>query len=127
MNQVLSGSMRAPGEAVGQIALECAMDELAEQLSLDPVELRRRNEPEQDPSQDIPFSTRKLIACMEQAAEQFGWEQRNAKPASRLEGDWWLGMGMAAAARGNSLAPSEARATLQVKKTKATRVIAFSH
>ncbi|WP_201604812.1 xanthine dehydrogenase family protein molybdopterin-binding subunit [Psychrobacter immobilis] len=122
MNQVLSGSMRAPGEAVGQIALECAMDELAEQLNLDPVELRCRNEPEQDPSKDIPFSTRKLIACMDQAAEQFGWNQRNAKPASRLEGDWWMGMGMAAAARGNSLAPSEARATLQIDNSKALGV-----
>ena len=59
MNQVLSGSMRAPGEAVGMIALECAMDELATQLEIDPVELRRRNEPEQDPSKDIPFSTRR--------------------------------------------------------------------
>ncbi|WP_372814861.1 molybdopterin cofactor-binding domain-containing protein [Psychrobacter sp.] len=122
MNQVLSGSMRAPGEAVGQIALECAMDELAEQLNLDPVELRRRNEPEQDPSKDIPFSTRKLIACIDQAAEQFGWNQRNAKPASRLEGDWWVGMGMASAARGNSLAPSEARATLQIDNSKALGV-----
>ncbi|WP_037031131.1 molybdopterin cofactor-binding domain-containing protein, partial [Psychrobacter sp. TB47] len=85
MNQVLSGSMRAPGEAVGMIALECAMDELATQLEIDPVELRRRNEPEQDPSQDIPFSTRQLIACMEQGAEHFGWSERNAKPASQLE------------------------------------------
>lgn len=118
MNQVLSGSMRAPGEAVGQIALECAMDELAEQLNLDPVELRRRNEPEQDPSKDIPFSTRQLIACIDQAAEQFGWNQRHAKPASQLEGDWWIGTGMAAAARGNQLQPSEARATLQVDKSK---------
>lgn len=125
MNQVLSGSMRAPGEAVGQIALECAMDELAEQLNLDPVELRRRNEPEQDPSKDIPFSTRQLIACIDQAAEQFGWNQRHAKPASRLEGDWWVGMGMAAAARGNSLAPSEARATLQVDGSKTLGVKAI--
>ncbi len=119
MNLVLSGSMRAPGEAVGQIALECAMDELAIELDIDPIELRRRNEPEQDPSQQIPFSTRQLIACMEQGAEQFGWDQRNVKPASCLEGDWWLGIGMAAAARGNNLGPSEARATLQVDRSKA--------
>ena len=118
MNQVLSGSMRAPGEAVGMIALECAMDELATQLEIDPVELRRRNEPEQDPSQDIPFSTRRLIACMEQGAKHFGWSERNAKPASQLEGDWWIGTGMAAAARGNQLQPSEARATLQVDESK---------
>ena len=118
MNLVLSGSMRAPGEAVGQIALECAMDELAIKLNIDPIELRRRNEPERDPSQDIPFSTRQLIACMEQGAEQFGWDQRNAQPASCLEGDWWLGVGMAAASRGNNLGPSEARATLQLDSSK---------
>jgi len=122
MNQVLSGSMRAPGEAVGMIAVECAMDELAAQLDLDPIELRRRNEPEKDPSQDIPFSTRQLIACMEQGAEQFGWSQRNTKPASQLEGDWWIGTGMAAAARGNQLQSSEARATLQIDKSKALGV-----
>ena len=118
MNQVLSGSMRAPGEAVGMIAVECAMDELASQLNIDPIELRRRNEPEQDPSQDIPFSTRQLIACMEQGAEQFGWDKRNAKPASQLEGDWWIGTGMATSARGNQLKLSEARATLQVDDSK---------
>ncbi|MFT5120148.1 MAG: xanthine dehydrogenase YagR molybdenum-binding subunit [Psychrobacter glaciei] len=122
MNQVLSGSMRAPGEAVGMIAVECAMDELASQLDIDPIELRRRNEPEKDPSKDIPFSSRQLIACMEQGAEQFGWNQRNAKPASQLEGDWWIGTGMAAAARGNQLQPSEARATLQIDKSKALGV-----
>lgn len=122
VNQVLSGSMRAPGEAVGMIAVECAMDELASQLNIDPIELRRRNEPEKDPTQDIPFSTRQLIACMEQGAKQFGWEKRNPKPASQLEGDWWIGTGMAASARGNQLKPSEARATLQVDETKALGV-----
>ena len=125
MNQVLSGSMRAPGEAVGMIAVECAMDELAAQLDIDPIELRRRNEPEKDPSKDIPFSTRQLIACMEQGAEQFGWSQRNAKPASQLEGVWWIGTGMAAAARGNQLQSSEARATLQIDKSKALGVKAI--
>ena len=125
MNQVLSGSMRAPGEAVGMIAVECAMDELAMQLNMDPLELRRRNEPEQDPSQDIPFSTRQLLACMEQGATQFGWEQRNPKPASQLEGDWWIGTGMAVSARGNQLKPSEARATLQIDDSKSLGVKAI--
>ena len=122
MNQVLSGSMRAPGEAVGMIALECAMDELATQLDIDPVELRRRNEPEQDPTQEIPFSTRQLLACMEQGAKQFGWDKRNTKPASQLEGDWWIGIGMAASSRGNMLQQSEARATLEVDESKALGV-----
>ena len=92
---------------------------------MDPLELRRRNEPEQDPSQDIPFSTRQLLACMEQGAAQFGWEQRNPKPASQLEGDWWIGIGMAASARGNQLKPSEARATLQIDHSKALGVKAI--
>lgn len=119
MNWTLAGSMRAPGEAVGQIALECAMDELACQLEMDPIELRRRNEPEKDPSQDIPFSTRQLLACMEQGAKAFGWKDKHvAKPASRQEGDWWIGTGMAVASRGNQLMPSEARATLQIDPTK---------
>ena len=125
VNKVLSGSMRAPGEAVGLIAVECAMDELAIQLDIDPIELRRRNEPEQDPSKDIPFSTRQLIACMEKGAEQFGWEKRNKTPASRLEGDWWLGIGMAGVARGNKLKLSEARATLQVDDSKTLGVKAI--
>ncbi len=122
MNYVLSGSMRAPGEGVGMIAVECAMDELASQLDIDPLELRCRNEPEQDPSQDIPFSTRHLLACLEQGAQQFGWDKRNPKPASQLEGDWWIGCGMAASARGNQLEKSEARATLQVDDSKALGV-----
>ena len=65
MNFTLTGSMRAPGEAVGQLALECAMDELAHALKLCPIELRKRNEPSEDPSKKIPYSTRKLLACIE--------------------------------------------------------------
>lgn len=119
MNWTLSGSMRAPGEAVGQIALECAMDELACQLGMDPIELRRRNEPEEDPSQQIPFSTRQLLACLEQGSKAFGWEEKHSsEPASYLEGDWWIGTGMAVASRGNQLMPSEARATLQLDPSK---------
>ncbi|MGP5793023.1 molybdopterin cofactor-binding domain-containing protein [Psychrobacter celer] len=118
MNHVLSGSMRAPGEAVGMIAVECAMDELATKLEIDPIELRRRNEPEEDPSEEMPFSTRQLVACMEKGAEAFGWDEHNPKPASRLEGDWWIGTGMSGTSRGNMLQPSEARAILQVDDSK---------
>ncbi len=118
MNWLLSGSMRAPGEAVGMIAVECAMDELATELEIDPIELRRRNEPEEDPTQEIPFSSRHLVACMEKGAEAFGWDQHNPKPASRLEGDWWIGTGMSGTSRGNTLQPSEARAILQVDSSK---------
>ncbi len=112
MNQVLAGSMRAPGEAVGQLALECVMDELAHQLQMCPIELRKRNEPSEDPSKKIPYSTRKLVACMEQGAKAFGWDKRPQTPASRRDGDWMIGYGMACAARSNELKPSEARVSL---------------
>lgn len=112
MNQTLSGSMRAPGEAVGQLALECAMDELAHELNLDPIELRKINEPTQDPSKKIPYSTRKLVECMQHGAKAFGWDNRPRTPASRQGGDWLIGYGMACAARSNELKPSQARVKL---------------
>ncbi|MBC7750573.1 MAG: xanthine dehydrogenase family protein molybdopterin-binding subunit [Candidatus Saccharibacteria bacterium] len=112
MNQVLAGSMRAPGEAVGLLALECAIDELAELVKIDPIELRKLNEPERDPSKDIPFSSRHLIEALETGANHFGWKMRSSIPANRREGQWLIGMGVASAARSNSLKPSEARVTL---------------
>ncbi len=108
LNKPVASAMRAPGEAVGQLAFECAMDELAEQLKLDPVELRIRNEPEQDPEKKVPFSTRQLVACMREGARRFGWDKRGAVGATR-DGQWLVGMGMAAAARLNPLMPSQAR------------------
>ena len=75
----VASSMRAPGEAVGLMALECAMDELAEKLNLDPIELRMRNEPSEDPEKHIPYSSRHLIACMQEGARRFGWDKRNSE------------------------------------------------
>ncbi len=87
--------MRAPGEAPGMFALESAMDELAEATGLDPIELRARNEPEHDPETGLPWSGRHLVECMRQGAARFGWDLRGL-PASRREGDWLVGLGMAA-------------------------------
>lgn len=112
MHQLLAGSMRAPGEAAGQLALECAMDELANELEMCPIELRKLNEPEQDPSKKIPYSTRQLVACMEKGAKEFGWDKRPTTPATLKQGDWLIGYGMAAAARTNELKPSKARVSL---------------
>ncbi|PZQ59612.1 MAG: xanthine dehydrogenase [Sphingomonas taxi] len=112
LNWLLAGSMRAPGEAVGMMALEAAMDELAEKIGLDPIELRRRNEPEQDPEKQIPFSTRQLVPCMDKGAELFGWSQRKPRPASDRRGEWWHGIGMAAAVRSNMLQKSSATVEL---------------
>src|SRR5580693_4485151 len=108
----VASSMRAPGEAVGLMALECAMDELAEKLELDPIELRVRNEPSEDPEKHIPYSSRHLIACMQEGARRFGWDKRNAKPGQVRDGRWLVGMGMAAATRGNPLRLSKANVRL---------------
>ena len=99
----VSDSTRAPGEAVGMLALEQAMDELAGKLGLDPIELRRRNEPAMDPETNLPFSTRQLLRCMDEGAERFGWNRRSATPGAVREGRWQIGLGMAAATRGNYL------------------------
>src|ERR1700733_12537009 len=108
----VASSMRAPGEAVGLMALECAMDELAEKLDLDPIELRIRNEPSEDPEKHIPYSSRHLITCMQEGARRFGWDKRNAKPGHDRDGRWLVGMGMAAATRGNPLRLSKANVRL---------------
>src|SRR6201999_1614723 len=76
----VASSMRAPGESVGLMALECAMDELAEKLNLDPIELRIRNEPSEDPEKNIPYSSRHLIECYREGARRFGWDKRNPQP-----------------------------------------------
>lgn len=104
--------MRSPGEAPGMLAFECAMDELAERLGLDPIELRIRNEPEQDPERGVPFSTRNLVACMEDGARRFGWERRNPTPGSTREGRKLIGYGMAAAIRPNYIGAATARVAL---------------
>jgi len=95
MHTVANTFMRAPGEAVGSFAVECAVDELACELGLDPIELRRRNEPVEDPSKGTPFSSRHLLAAYRQGAERFGWDKRLATPGQRREGEWLVGLGCA--------------------------------
>ena len=97
MDTLANTFMRAPGEAVGTFALECAVDELAERIGLDPIVLRRRNEPVQDPTRGTPFSSRHLIEAYRMGAERFGWQQRLAKPGMRRDGEWLIGMGCATA------------------------------
>jgi xanthine dehydrogenase YagR molybdenum-binding subunit len=118
----IASSMRAPGESVGLMALECAMDELAEKLGLDPVELRVRNEPSEDPEKHIPYSSRHLIACMQEGALRFGWDKRNPKPGQIRDGQWLVGMGMAAATRGNPLLRSKANVRLDPDGTATVRM-----
>ncbi|HUD30114.1 MAG TPA: xanthine dehydrogenase family protein molybdopterin-binding subunit [Novosphingobium sp.] len=87
--------MRAPGESVGTFALESAMDELAEALGMDPVELRIRNEPEKDPTSGLPFSSRNIVEAWRTGAQRFGWDRRNPVPGAVRDGEWLVGMGCA--------------------------------
>jgi xanthine dehydrogenase YagR molybdenum-binding subunit len=101
--------VRAPGEAPGLLAVESAMDELAYAVGIDPIELRVRNEPTLDPERGVPFSDRRLVECMREGARLFGWGRRPGTPASRRDGQWLVGYGMAAAIRGHPQAPTKAR------------------
>lgn len=89
--------MRAPGECPGTFAAEVAMDELAVAAGIDPIELRIRNDPEVDPETGNPWSGRHLVECLRLGAERFGWSSRDPRPAQRLTGDWYAGLGVAAA------------------------------
>jgi xanthine dehydrogenase YagR molybdenum-binding subunit len=97
MDMLANVFMRGPGEAVGTYALECAIDELAEAMQLDPIELRRRIEPNKDPTSGIAFSSRHLVEAYRRGADRFGWDRRDPTPRSRREGDWLIGMGCATA------------------------------
>jgi len=94
MDMLANSFMRAPGESVGTFALESAIDELAIELDLDPIELRIRNEPDQDPSTGLPYSSRHIVEAWRAGAERFGWATR-ARPGARREGEWLIGAGCA--------------------------------
>ncbi|MEV6423980.1 xanthine dehydrogenase family protein molybdopterin-binding subunit [Streptomyces sp. NPDC051662] len=101
--------VRAPGHGPGLLAVESAMDELAHELSMDPVELRIRNEPELDPERGVPFSERHLVDCLREGERRFGWKHRAAKPATLREGRWLVGYGVAAAIRPHPQAATRIR------------------
>lgn len=109
-------AMRAPGEAPGMMALEIAMDEMAEKLGIDPIEFRIRNDTQVDPEKpERRFSHRDLIGVMRLGAERFGWSKRNAQPGRVRDGQWLVGIGMAAGFRNNLLMKSGARVRLDAR------------
>jgi xanthine dehydrogenase YagR molybdenum-binding subunit len=109
--------MRGPGFATGTHVIECAMDELAHELGIDPIELRLRNEPGKDPSTGLPFSTRRLRECYTVGAREFGWHRRNPNPRSTRDGDWLVGTGMAAAVYDTGGFPAQAHVRLNADGT----------
>jgi xanthine dehydrogenase YagR molybdenum-binding subunit len=131
-----ANAMRAPGEAPGLMALEIAVDELAEKLGIDPVEFRIINDtqmvpdnpgkptssndpqakvPKEPENRAVPYSQRDLVQCLRLGAERFGWNGRNPRPGQSREGRWLIGMGVAAAFRDNLLTNSAARVRLDGK------------
>lgn len=100
MNLGVATFMRAPGESSGTAVFEIAMDELAEKLSIDPVQLRLLNYAERNPDEDKPWSSKHLRECYTQAAQRFGWDEarkRSARPGQLTEGNHLIGYGMATA------------------------------
>ena len=97
LNTVANTWMRAPGESIGTFALESAVDELAYELRMDPIELRRINEPERDPVKKTEFSARHLTDAYRVGSEMFGWKTRPREPRSQRRGKWLFGQGVATA------------------------------
>ncbi|MFE2870043.1 xanthine dehydrogenase family protein molybdopterin-binding subunit [Embleya sp. NPDC059259] len=108
---------RAPGRAPGSFALESALDELAHELHLDPVELRLRNHADTDPSSGLPWSGKHLRECYRAGAERFGWDPGDRAPGTRREGDLLIGSGMASATHEMDPGPASAYAELRVDGT----------
>ncbi|MEV0390405.1 xanthine dehydrogenase family protein molybdopterin-binding subunit [Nonomuraea sp. NPDC050643] len=117
LNIPWTSSMRAPGEAQGNFALESAMDELAHELGLDPLVLRLRNYAETHPQHGLPYSSKALRECYEAGAERFGWSRRPSQPRSTLDGDEYVGYGMAGISYFWYQAPCQAMATLRADGT----------
>lgn len=106
-------AMRAPGEAPGLMALEIAIDEMAEALDMDPVQFRVVNDTQVDPTDPSrPFSRRRFVECLQTGARHFGWDKRDPKPGARREGQWLIGLGVASAFRNNLVTKSAARVRL---------------
>src|SRR3954451_21334411 len=116
--------MRAPGECPGMYALESAMDELAIACGVDPIELRVRNEPSEDPDKGLPFSSRNLVGCLRQGAERFGWADRDPAPGVRRDGRWLVGTGVASSTYPAYRAPSKATARVDDEGRYTVRVAA---
>jgi xanthine dehydrogenase YagR molybdenum-binding subunit len=113
-------AMRAPGEASGLMALEIAIDEMAEKLGMDPVQFRILNDTQVVPATpQKAFSQRQLVECLRQGADRFDWDKRSSRPGTMREDEWLIGMGVAAGFRNAPVAKSAAR----VKLAKTGRII----
>ena len=128
MNVNTPTPMRGPGEATGMYALECALDELAVALEMDPVELRLRNHADADPQTGRPWSSKSLKECYQRAAERFGWAKRNPKPRSMRDGRQLIGYGHGDGDAGRRTAgPATARVRICADGTAVVRTRGQRH
>ncbi|MDO7883990.1 xanthine dehydrogenase family protein molybdopterin-binding subunit [Hymenobacter cheonanensis] len=104
--------MRAPGAATGSFAIECAIDELANKAGIDPLEFRLLNYTYSDPTENKPFSSKRLIDCYHEGAKRFGWEKRNPEPRSMREGNMLVGWGLGSGCWDASMQKAAAKASL---------------
>jgi len=116
--------MRSPPEVPVMYALECAIDELATRLGMDPVELRRVNDTDKNWVTGKPYTTRNLMKCYDAASASFGWRRRTAAPGSMREGDWLIGYGCATATYPTQVSPAVARVRLGADGTALVEIAA---
>lgn len=123
MNLILPTYTRGPGHSTGSFALESAMDELAYALKMDPIELRIKNEPDKDPSNGKPWSSRATVKCLQEGAKAFGWEKRKSEPGQSKTGDYLIGYGVACGTYPARQRPSSAVIKLTNTGGKVTAVV----
>ena len=114
MNLGVATFQRAPGEATGTVGIECAMDELAHELKMDPLQLRLVNYADKDPEKDKPWTSKHLKDAYQQAADRFGWSKRNPSPGQMKEGNLLIGHGMATAIYGANRSAAQAMVKLML-------------
>ena len=123
MNIQTPFAMRAPGEATGSFALECAMDEMAWKLKMDPIDFRIKNDTQTDLSENRPFSSRLLVECLRIGAEKFGWKDRKMQPRVHKNGNWLIGYGVSGASRQSPYQKSHAKVILALDGDKVNATI----
>ncbi len=108
------GFMRSPPEVPYMFALESALDELATKLQMDPIELRRVNDTQNEPFKNLPYTSRSLMKCYDEASAAFDWSRRKVEPRSMQDGDWLVGLGCATAIYPSHVASAAARVRMTV-------------
>jgi xanthine dehydrogenase YagR molybdenum-binding subunit len=126
MNIILPTYTRGPGKSTGSYALECAIDELAYQLKMDPITFRLKNEPEKDPSNGKPWSSRTTVQCLQEGAKAFGWEKRKIEPRQNEQGEFLIGYGVACGSYPARQRDSSAIVKLSRKGTEIKATVALA-